>query len=498
LANEVQILTPALETALEAWAVWKKGKSLLEHYSIGAGILDPLAAAIEACDVYKNTAGKPIFSGYSGVVIFGSTLAAPLLYRAEPEYGMGILGAIEWFKKILTTTKATGSYAVAIWGMKLDKAVEIADGCLVQPYEAAPDLPIKRRINDLTRRGWDGAVWHSARFYDVPGAIMTRTVNNFPYLGRPDLSFKELDRLDGDTKDLLAFLQASVTGNPLVGASWFSYEDDELDFNSHENHLSWCVPEVEPIVRTEIAQGFEFRAASEKSMGNASRLTSDSPSASLRLFDGLAAPRGRVKLSRFEAGRLNRYRSAPPDNWTPSVRVMPVVSMGDLAPSPSECARIAQDERENGGGTHSDDQDQHIHEVHSVPFRSRVGPPRRCARPIPLCRLLLRRRPTSREFHSWFRSAAAHWGFGRTSAPAITRRRLPYYRSLGTPAPAIKPCRCRSRARAARQLSPSRELGPPQPRPHHASPRALLCAAGEGHHHRNAGRWQNLDGGQPQ
>ena len=249
MANEVELLTPALEAALAAWENWKKGKTLLEHYSLGADILDPLAAAIEGCDVYKAIVGKPIFSGFSGVVIFASTLAAPLLYRAEPEYRMGIAGAIAWFKKVLTTTHAAGNYEVAVWGIKPDTKVEIAKGCLLQPYDAAPDSSLKRRIKDLTRKSWDGAVWHSARFFGVPGAIMTQTVAAFPYLGRPDLSFQELHRLDEETKDLLAFLQASVTGNPLVGASWFSYEDQELDFNSHENHLSWCVPEVEPIVR---------------------------------------------------------------------------------------------------------------------------------------------------------------------------------------------------------------------------------------------------------
>lgn len=264
------MLTPALQTALAAWAEWKKGKSLLQQYPIGAEILDPLATAIEACDVYKNTAGRAIFSGNSGVVVHGSTLAAQLLYRAEPEFRMGISGAIDWFKKVLSTTSATGIYSVAIWGMKIDSAVEIADGCLVQSYETAPDLPITRRIKDLARRGWDGAVWYSARFYDVPGTIMTRTVKNFPYLGRPDLSFKELDRLDGDAKALLAFLQASVTANSLVGASWFSYEDDDLDFNSHENRLSWCVPEVEPIVREHVPVNAERLAAASAALARLS------------------------------------------------------------------------------------------------------------------------------------------------------------------------------------------------------------------------------------
>ena len=133
-----------------------------------------------------------------------------------------------------------------------DAEVEIVKGCLVQPFEPAPASPIKRRVSDLMQKSWDGSVWHSARFYDAPGAIMTKMVEGFPYLGRPDKSFSLLTDLDGKTKALLAFLQASVTRQPLVGASWFCYEDEDLDFNSHENHLSWCVPEVEPIVRRNV------------------------------------------------------------------------------------------------------------------------------------------------------------------------------------------------------------------------------------------------------
>ena len=85
MANEVEILSPALETALAAWEIWKKGKSILAQYPPDAEIIDPLAQAIEACDAFKAVVGRPIFSGYSGVVLFGSTLAIPLLYRADPE-----------------------------------------------------------------------------------------------------------------------------------------------------------------------------------------------------------------------------------------------------------------------------------------------------------------------------------------------------------------------------------------------------------------------------
>lgn len=81
---------------------------------------------------------------------------------------------------------------------------------------------------------------------------MVQNIKDFAYLGCLDRSYGRLTDLDGETKALLAFLQASVTGQPLVGASWFCYEDEDLDFSNHENHLLWCVPEVEPIVRQNV------------------------------------------------------------------------------------------------------------------------------------------------------------------------------------------------------------------------------------------------------
>jgi hypothetical protein len=77
-------------------------------------------------------------------------------------------------------------------------------------------------------------------------------VKGIPYLGRPDLSYAELHRRDEQTRERLAILQARFTGAPVIGASWFSYDDQELDFNSIESRLQWLVPEVEPIVRAHV------------------------------------------------------------------------------------------------------------------------------------------------------------------------------------------------------------------------------------------------------
>ena len=53
------------------------------------------------------------------------------------------------------------------------------------------------------------------------------------------------------------FLQAAVAGQPLAVGSWFEYEDQDLDFNSFENRLSWFLPEVVPVISSHVTVNSE-------------------------------------------------------------------------------------------------------------------------------------------------------------------------------------------------------------------------------------------------
>jgi hypothetical protein len=111
---------------------------------------------------------------------------------------------------------------------------------------------MKRRIANQAK-AWDGAVWISQRYFDVPGSALVRTVAAFPYIGALDESVQILEKLEDEARAPLYFLQASAAGQPLAVANWFEYEDADLDFNDHENYLSWFLPEVVPHVRAHVA-----------------------------------------------------------------------------------------------------------------------------------------------------------------------------------------------------------------------------------------------------
>jgi hypothetical protein len=62
-----------------------------------------------------------------------------------------------------------------------------------------------------------------------------------------------INDLQAKVMDLVGFIQACVTGEPLVAGSWFEYENVDLDINSVENHVLWLLPEVVPHIKKHVA-----------------------------------------------------------------------------------------------------------------------------------------------------------------------------------------------------------------------------------------------------
>lgn len=254
MSNDRDILISALETALPAWEKWKRDKTLLTQYPPDDGVLAPLAAAIEKCEVFKPIQGCSLFSGCAGVVLHAPSLAIPLLYRADrTDLGArAVPDAADWLVRMLGTRQANGIFTAAIWGLLPDGEVEVAKDMTLLPFDRLADSPMKRRLVERVQKAWDGAVWTSQRYFAAPGAAIVRKIPDFPYIGRPDTSLFRLAEIELEAQAPLSFLQASAAGQPLVAGSWFEYEDRDLDFNAHENYLSWFMPEIVPRVQSHV------------------------------------------------------------------------------------------------------------------------------------------------------------------------------------------------------------------------------------------------------
>ena len=241
-------LVTALGTALANWQEWKRDKTLLSQYPPNDSVVAPLVAAIEQCEVFTPVQGRSLFSGNSGVILHARALAPEVLYRAERTSKSD---AANWLIRMLGTRHANGLFVTAIWGLSIDREVEIAQGMVLVPFDNLAESAMKRRIANQAK-AWDTAVWISQRSFDVPGSALVRKVADFPYIGALDKSVRTLEKLEDEAKAPLYFLQASAAGQPLAVANWFEYEDTDLDFNDHENYLSWFLPEVVPHVQANV------------------------------------------------------------------------------------------------------------------------------------------------------------------------------------------------------------------------------------------------------
>lgn len=242
-------LVAALGAALASWEEWKHGKSLLGQYPPSGDVVAPLVDAIQECRAFKLVEGSALFSGNSGVVLHAPSLAPQLLYRAERANSSD---AASWFLRLLAMQEADGTFIAALWGLSVGQPVQLTETMSLIPFDNLADRQMKQRILDTAREEYDH-VWISQRYFGRPGAALVKKVSGFPYIGALDQSVQILERLTDDIKGPLHFLQANATGQPLAVATWFEYEDVELDLNDHENYLSWFLPEVIPHISEHVA-----------------------------------------------------------------------------------------------------------------------------------------------------------------------------------------------------------------------------------------------------
>ena len=249
------LLASALNITIPRWEKAKSVTSFLSQYPPDQTVLLALEEAIENCEVFKRVRGHSLFSGYAGFILTASSLAAPLLYRADRrDLGEEALAdAAEWLIRVLETRHAVGKFIVAIWGLSVEQEVDLGGGLAIVPFDHLQDSTLKRRVTESSDQPWDGSVWMSPHYHSEPSAALVQNITKFPYIGSPAKGARMLAELEAKAKATLAFLQACVAGQPLVGGSWFEYEDHDLDINEYENYLIWLLPEVIPRVRSAVS-----------------------------------------------------------------------------------------------------------------------------------------------------------------------------------------------------------------------------------------------------
>jgi hypothetical protein len=192
--NDKAILVTALNGAVTAFRTANPNPSLLGS-SPDQAMLDPLVAAIEECRAYKAVAGQVVFSGRSGPVLHAGPLASQLFSRGGwPTEN--VEGAVSWLLKLLQTRTATVLVKAAIWGLQLDQPVTISETEQLVAFTALPDSYMKRRIEERARACYDGSVWMTPTYYDLPAAAYVQQVLEFPYIGGDGAAFQRMYDLE--------------------------------------------------------------------------------------------------------------------------------------------------------------------------------------------------------------------------------------------------------------------------------------------------------------
>ena len=320
--DDLEILVASLKETLPKWVEWQRGKSLLTSYPPDDGVLKPIEEAIKKCAAYRRVEGQSLFSGYFGVVIHAAPLAIKLLYRADwpRDQADTIEKAAAWLLNVLQTKTAHGFFIAPLWGLEIKEKIELAEGFALVPMENVPDSYAKKNLIERVQKTWDGSVWMSQRFFEAPGGALLIRVENLQYIGAPSPPFEAIESLQFETKELVEFIQACVTSEPVVCGCWFEYEDSDLDINSAENRVIWLLPEVLPHIKTHVPADTK---ALRELFGGFANLTEDTRPRLARSLERFALSQSRQKLAdqvldlalSFEIAVSSGSGDSAPPNW---------------------------------------------------------------------------------------------------------------------------------------------------------------------------------------
>jgi hypothetical protein len=330
--DDRNILIAALESAARDYRALQPTPSLLGP-DPPREMMDALAAQIDRCETYRAVAGKVLFSGGSGPVLDSHSLASRLFSKGV-RWGNDIPSAADWLIRLMTTRETTGLFKAAIWGLEIDDEVSLSRTTRLMPFTALPDSHMRGRLTERAQRCYDGSIWMTQNYFDVPSAAYVEQVDRFPYIRSDNASFLKMNELIWRVHEFSIVAQAACVGQPLAVAAWFEYADRDLEFSEWENTYTWLLPEVHPHVKRTVTAD---RNAIRASLGNYDQLAEEQHA---RLFRSME--RFRLSQTRrddidrvldlalaFEIAVSEKGDNAPP-SWKVSVRTAQLIG-GPLA-----------------------------------------------------------------------------------------------------------------------------------------------------------------------
>lgn len=175
----------------------------------------------------------------------GRTLLTRALKHEGPDE------AINWMLKVLGTKSATGSVFQALWGVSVDKAIQLTPDVRIAPFATLPDTRQKKIVHksfiEMRRSPHSGGLG-----FQEPKAVLVAMVTVDPVIiDGDDLEVRDdnadLFAMHNTLADIALALSAIGPRASLTSAKWFSFDDPDLNEAGMGSGYSWPHIEILPV-----------------------------------------------------------------------------------------------------------------------------------------------------------------------------------------------------------------------------------------------------------
>lgn len=157
-------------------------------------------------------------------------VGVPLVRRALQTHSPE--AAIEWLQKVLATTAATGNTIHALWGVPVDREIELIPTVRIVPIDALPDSVQKQWLTGYSPAWGHAPISTMLNFEQPKSALMAaRRIEPFTYdpKAEPDLTHDEFSQTRELLQDITLALTVVGPRVPISAAQWFTFDDPDLD-----------------------------------------------------------------------------------------------------------------------------------------------------------------------------------------------------------------------------------------------------------------------------
>lgn len=156
----------------------------------------------------------------------GVSLVRIALQTGSPE------AAIAWLQKVLATTTATGKTIHALWGVPVDREIQLTPHVKIVPINELPDSFQKKRITGDSCFFNNSLVMPRLDYEQPQSALMVdRKIEPFIYDPAVEQNFNNDEYLQTNELLLDVTLALTVVGPrvPISAAQWFTFDDPDLE-----------------------------------------------------------------------------------------------------------------------------------------------------------------------------------------------------------------------------------------------------------------------------